>query len=103
MAQMREQNKTPGKKPKQNGNKQRIRCRIQNTGYQDAQGTCWVLQQHKKRPRQKIKVILSEQRKAYKEPTVEGMKLRIKSMIWNTRKEKVFNQNRREEKEFFKK
>ena len=27
-----------------------IRCRIQNTGYQDAEGTHWVIQQHKKDP-----------------------------------------------------
>ena len=50
MAQMKEQNKTPGKKPKQNGDKQSIRCRVQNTAYQDAQGTHWVLQQYKKDP-----------------------------------------------------
>ena len=27
------------KKAKQNGDKQSIRCRVQNTGYKDAQGT----------------------------------------------------------------
>ena len=27
------------KKTKQNGDKQSIRCKVQNTGYQDAQGT----------------------------------------------------------------
>ena len=36
------------KRIKQNGDKQSIRCSIQNTGYQDSQGTHWVLQQHKK-------------------------------------------------------
>ena len=35
---------------KQNGDKQSIRCRVQNTGYQDAQGTQWALQQHKNDP-----------------------------------------------------
>ena len=47
MAQIKEQNKTPEKEL----NKMEIssiRCRIQNTGYQDAPGTQWVLQQHKK-------------------------------------------------------
>ena len=36
---MKEQNKTPDKRPKQNGDKQSVRCRVQNTGYQDAQRT----------------------------------------------------------------
>ena len=36
-----------------------------------------------------MKVTLSELKKFfYKEPTVRGMKLRIKSMTWNIRKEK---------------
>ena len=38
MAQMKELIKIPGK-AKQNRDKQSIRCRIQNTGYKDAQGT----------------------------------------------------------------
>ena len=41
------------KRTKRNGDKQPIRCRVQNTGYQDAQRNHWVLQQYKKRPRQK--------------------------------------------------
>ena len=49
MAQMKEQSKTPQKKTKQNGDKQPIRYTVQNIGYQDAQGTHWVLQ-HKKDP-----------------------------------------------------
>ena len=39
MAQMREQIKTPEKKTKQKGDKQSIRCRVQNTGYKNAEGT----------------------------------------------------------------
>ena len=31
------------KKTKQNGDKQPIRCRVQNTGYEDAPGTHWVI------------------------------------------------------------
>ena len=45
MAQMKEQNKTPAKEL--NGYSQPIRCRIQNSGDQDAQRTQW--QQHKGR------------------------------------------------------
>ena len=39
MAQLKEQIKTPEKEPKQNRDKQSIRCRVQNTGYKDAQET----------------------------------------------------------------
>ena len=39
----------------------------------------------------------------YKETTAEGMKLRIKSMIWNIRKQKTTNQNNKEEKRILKK
>ena len=46
MAQMKE--KTFRKRTKQNGDKQSIRCRVQNTGYYNARGTHWVLQQHRK-------------------------------------------------------
>ena len=31
---------------------------------------------------------------------MEGVKLKIKSMIWDTRKKKAFSQNSRKEKEF---
>ena len=46
---MKEQNKSAEKEQ----NKMKIsnlRCRVQNTGYQDAQGTHWVLQQNEKDP-----------------------------------------------------
>ena len=49
MAQMKEQIKTL-EKTKQNGDKQSIGCRVQNTGYKDAQGTQRGPQQHKKDP-----------------------------------------------------
>ena len=39
MAQMKEQIETPEKRAKQNGDKQSIRYRVQNTIYKDAQGT----------------------------------------------------------------
>ena len=38
MAQKKEQIKTQKKRAKQNGEKQSIRCRVQNTGYKDSQG-----------------------------------------------------------------
>ena len=39
------------------------------------------------------RVVLSEIKKNLWEPTVEGRNKRIKSIIWNTGKEKAFNQN----------
>ena len=48
---MKEQIKTPEKNTtKQWRDGQPIRYTVQNTGYQDAPGTHWVLQQHKKDP-----------------------------------------------------
>ena len=41
MAQTKAQNKPPGKTTKENGDKQSIRCRVQNTGDQNAQRTHW--------------------------------------------------------------
>ena len=38
------------KRAKRKGNTQSIRCRVQITGYKDAQGTQWGPQQHKKDP-----------------------------------------------------
>ena len=45
-----------------------------------------------------MKVTLSVIKKNLQEPTVEMMRPRIKSTIWNTRKEKAFNQNGRNKK-----
>ena len=49
MAQMKEQNRIPPKRTKQNRDNQPIRYRVQNTGDQDAQRTHWIQQQHKGR------------------------------------------------------
>ena len=46
---MKEQKKTPGKELNETEN-QPIRCRVQNTGDQDAQRNHWVLQEHKNDP-----------------------------------------------------
>ena len=43
---------------------------------------------------------IREERKIHREPTVERMKPRIKSTIWNTRTEKAFNQNSSKKNEF---
>ena len=51
MAQMKEQNKTPEKEWNKIDNQQmQIRCRVQNTGDQDAQRTHWAQKQNKKDP-----------------------------------------------------
>ena len=56
MAQMKEHNKNQKKKK---GDKQFVRCRVQNTGYQDAPGTLGYLNSIKK-TQAEIKVTLSE-------------------------------------------
>ena len=48
MDQMKEQIKTPEKELNKMEISNLIWCRVQDTGYKDAQGTQWVLQQHKK-------------------------------------------------------
>ena len=77
-----------------------MRRTVENTGYHEAPGTHWLLQQHKKDPgRNEGNIKRNLKKKIYRGPTVEGMKPRIKSMIWNTRKEKALNQNSRKKKE----
>ena len=39
----------------------------------------------------------------YREPTVAGRKLGLKSMVWTRRKKEIFNQNRMKKQEFKKK
>ena len=52
-----------------------------------------------KKSQAEIKVALNEiKKKIYREPTVEGMKLRIKSMIWNIRKKTSIQSEKQEEK-----
>ena len=41
-----------------------------------------------------------KRRNIYREATVEWMKPRIKSMTWNIKKKKAFNQNSKKKKEF---
>ena len=46
---------------------------------------------------------LIEKRTICRETTMERMKLRIKSMIWNIKKQKITNENKEEEKRIHKK
>ena len=86
MAQMKEQNKTPEKEL----NKMEIVSLL------DAELKTLVIRmlrkliEYSRNIREEIKVTVSEI-KIHREPTVKGMKLRIKSMIWNIREEKAFN------------
>ena len=52
-----------------------------------------------KKTQGEVKLTLVKQRKNDREPTVEGMKLRFKSTIWNIRKKKAFHQNSKKKKE----
>ena len=47
----------------------------------------------------KMKAMLRETRKRYREPIVMGRKLALKSMVWK-RKTETFNQNRMKKQEF---
>ena len=62
MAQLKEQNKTPEKSSKQNVYKQSIQCRVQNTGYQDAEETPGYVNSIKK-TQAEMKFTLSEIKK----------------------------------------
>ena len=87
MAQMKEENKTPQNEL----NKKEI------TGLSEAEFKTLVIRMLKelteygKKIREEMKVNKVKERKIYREPTVEGMKPRVKPMIWNTRKIKKFN------------
>ena len=97
MAQMKEQHKTPEKEL----NKSKI------TNLSDAEFKTLVIRILKeitgycnsiKKTQAEMKVALSEIKKNLQGTTVEGKKLRIKT-IWNIRKKKVFNQNSKKKKE----
>ena len=48
----------------------------------------------------KMKAMLRETRKRYREPIVMGRKLELKSMVWTRRKKETSNQKRRKKQEF---
>nr|KAF6349276.1 hypothetical protein mMyoMyo1_011816 [Myotis myotis] len=56
----------------------------------------------KKKTQLEMKGTLTEIKNNYRESTVEQMKLRIKSVFWNIRKQKTPHQNSKKKKEFFK-
>ena len=84
MAQMKEQNKTPEKELNE--------TEIANLS--DAEFKTLVIKMLKglkdsnkiKKTQEEMKFTLSEIKKNLQEPTVDGMKLGLKSMIWNIRK-----------------
>ena len=79
---MKEQNKTPEKELNKTVYSQPIRCRVQNTGDQDAQRT-----QYGHSIKEEMKFRLSEIfKKIYRETTVKRRKPGLKSTIWNIRK-----------------
>ena len=48
---------------------------------------------------EEVKAMKSEKRKMYRDPTVTGGKLGLKSTIWTRRKKLTFNQNRTKKQE----
>ena len=48
----------------------------------------------------KMKAMLREERKMYREPIVMGRKLELKSTVWTRRKKETSNQKRMKEQEF---
>ena len=106
MGQMKEQNKTPGKELNE----------MEISNLSDAEFKTLVIMMLKdiigcwnsiKTIQAVMKVTLREIKKnpqgIHREPTVEGMKLRLKSMTWNIRTKKTFNQNSKKKKELKKK
>ena len=49
---------------------------------------------------EKMKAMLREKRKMYREPTVMRRKLGLKSMVWTRRKKETSNQKRMKKQEF---
>ena len=94
MTQMKEQIKTP-EKAKRNGDKQSIRCGVQNIGYKDTQGT-WDLSSIKKIQSKSKNSLIERQNNLQGNSRVNEAK---NLMIWNIRKQKTTNQSKKK-KEF---
>ena len=95
MDQIKELNKTSEKRTKQNGNKQSNRCRDQNILKELSEDLNSI-----KKIQSEVKDTLTEIKNNLQGITVEWMKLRIKSVIWNIRKQKTTNQNSKNKKEY---
>ena len=98
MAQMKEQIKTP-ERAKQNRDKQSIRYRVQKLSIRMLKELSEDLSSIKM-IQLETKDTLIEIQNNLQETTVEWMKSRIKSMIWNIRKQKTTNQNKKKKREF---
>ena len=85
------------KRSKQNRHKQSIRCRIQNTGYQDVQGTHRVLQQHKK-THAEMKVTLIEIQKTLQGTNSGGDELQNQVNDLEHKEGKIIQSEKWEEK-----
>ena len=96
MAQMKEQITTPEKEL----NKMEIinlcQMRVQNTGHWGAQGTSGL--SGIKKIQSETKDTLIEIKNNLQGNTIEWMKPRVKSMIWNIRNQKTTNQNNKKKK-----
>ena len=100
MAQMKEQNKTPDKELNE----------MEVTNLSDAEFKTLVIRMLKeligysisiKKTQAEMKkfYIKQNKEKIYRESTMEGMKPRIKSMIWNISRKKAFNHKSKKKKE----
>ena len=98
MVQLKEQNKTPDKELN----------KMQITNLSDTEFKTLVIRMLKeiieygnsiKKTQEEMKITFSEIKKNIQEPTVEGRKPGFKSMIWNRKKKKQFNQNSKKKKQ----
>ena len=88
-AQMREQIKTR-KRAKRNGDKQSIRCRVQNTGYKDAQELSEDLNSIKK-IQSETKDTLIEIKNNLQRNNYRVNEAKNEIVIWNIKKKKTTN------------
>ena len=95
MAQMKEQNKTP--------KKELNKMEISNLSHAEFKTLVIKMLKELSEYLNSIKKIQSEIKdtliEIYRGSTVEWIKPRIKSMIWNIRNKKAFNQNKKKKKE----
>ena len=80
-----------GKRTEMKNNLQGVNSRAHEAKYQ----ICNLEYKGVKNTHTEMKAALGEIKKRLHGPTVEGMKLRIKSMIWNIWKQKTTTQNKK--------
>ena len=86
------------KRDKRSGDKQSLRCRFKTLVIRMFKELSEDLRSIKK-IQSEMKDTLIEIKTIYRETTVQWMKPRIESMIWNIRKQKTTNQNNKKKKE----